>query len=369
MAGILKVDRIQEANSGQGVELSHKLVDTSGNTIISENNGVATFGTSVAPSTNYTFRNKIINGNFDIWQRGTSQTSNGYGSADRWRSFASGSTLTASQQSFTLGQTDVPGNPKYYFRYAVSSVSGSGNSGRLMQRIEDVSSLAGQTVTLSFWAKADSNKNIATEFTRNFGTGGSPSTTEEEIHVTTYNLTTSWQKFTATVSIPSISGKTIGSDGNDYFQLLFWFDAGSNFNSRTNSLGQQSGTFDIAQVQLEESTVPTPFEHRHIGMELSLCQRYFQNFRGDAGMSYNRIFLHKNAYYESEAFIFPVEMRDAPAMSHQGIFVRELNASSTTSATESFTADRKGFHATSNVTNNSNFYTFVCTNVKADAEL
>ena len=91
MAGILKVDRIQEANSGQGVELSHKLVDTSGNTIISENNGVATFGSSVAPSTNYTFRNKIINGNLKsarvINQRGASSIAplgaTGY-TYDRW---------------------------------------------------------------------------------------------------------------------------------------------------------------------------------------------------------------------------------------------------------------------------------------------
>lgn len=89
MAGILKVDRIQEANSGQGVELSHKLVDTSGNTIISENNGVATFGSSVAPSTNYTFRNKIINGNLKsarvINQRGASSITGATGyTYDRW---------------------------------------------------------------------------------------------------------------------------------------------------------------------------------------------------------------------------------------------------------------------------------------------
>jgi len=89
MAGILKVDRIQEANSGQGVELSHKLVDTSGNTIISENNGVATFGSSVAPSTNYTFRNKIINGNLKsarvINQRGATSITGATGyTYDRW---------------------------------------------------------------------------------------------------------------------------------------------------------------------------------------------------------------------------------------------------------------------------------------------
>ena len=226
------------------------------------------------------FRNKVINGNFDIWQRGTSQTSSGYGSVDRWQNYHSGSTKTASQQAFTVGQTDVPGNPKYYLRNVVSSVVGSGNRVIVNQKIEGVSTLAGQTATLSFWAKADSNKSIATEFTQYFGSGGSPSSGLSSIGVTTHNLTTSWQKFTATVSIPSISGKTIGSDGNDRLDCLFWLDAGSNFDSRTNSLGQQSGTFDIAQVQVEEGPVATPFEQRPIGMELSLCKRYFQTTRG-----------------------------------------------------------------------------------------
>jgi hypothetical protein len=57
--------------------------------------------------------------------------------------------------------------------------------------------------------------------------------------------------------------------------LNIWFDAGSDYNSRTDSLGQQSGTFDIAQVQVEPGAVATAFERRPIGMELALCQRYF----------------------------------------------------------------------------------------------
>jgi hypothetical protein len=76
--------------------------------------------------------------------------------------------------------------------------------------------------------------------------------------------------------MPSCAGKTIGTDNNDRFLAVFWFDAGSNFNDRTASLGQQSGTFDITQVQLEEGPFATPFERRPIVNELKLCQRYFQ---------------------------------------------------------------------------------------------
>jgi hypothetical protein len=221
------------------------------------------------------FRNKIINGNFDFWQRGTSQTSSGYGSADRWESLNAGSTKTASRQTFALGQTEVPNNPTYFCRTVVTSVAGAANLVLQTQLIEYVSTLAGKTATLSFYAKADASKNIAVEFFQNFGTGGSPSASISGIGVTTIPLTTTWQKFTVTVSIPSIAGKTLGTNSNDRFECGFWFDAGSSFNARTNSLGQQSGTFDIAQVQLEEGSVATPFEQRPIGLELSLCQRYF----------------------------------------------------------------------------------------------
>lgn len=221
------------------------------------------------------FRNKIINGNFDIWQRGTSQTSAGYGSDDRWNNDHNGSTKTTSQQAFTVGQTDVPGNPRFWSRTVVTSAAGSGNYCVKSQRIEDARTCSAQTVTVSFWAKADASKNIAIEFLQYFGTGGSPSATVTGIGVTTYALTTSWQKFTITTTIPSVSGKTFGTNNDSYFSVAFWFDAGSSLNSRTNSLGQQSGTFDIAQVQLEAGPVATPFEQRPIGLELALCQRYF----------------------------------------------------------------------------------------------
>jgi hypothetical protein len=220
-------------------------------------------------------RNAIINGNFDIWQRGTSFTGSEYG-ADRWGSFRIGTTHTATRQAFTLGQSDVPGEPTYYHRTVVSSVAGVSNLSVLQQRIEDVRTFAGRQVTASFWAKADASKPIAVEFAQNFGTGGSPSAIVESIGVTKVTLSTSWQKVTVTASIPSISGKVIGSDSNSQLSILIWFDAGSDYNARTDSLGQQSGTFEIAQVQVELGPVATPFERRPIGTELALCQRYFQ---------------------------------------------------------------------------------------------
>jgi len=220
-------------------------------------------------------RNAIINGNFEIAQRGTSQTTSGYGSIDRWYGYHAGSTKTMSRQAFTIGQIAVPGNPKYYCRTVVTSSAGASNGVMLKQCIESVSTYAEEEVTLSIYAKADAAKNIAIELMQSFGTGGAPSADVTQF-IGTCALTSSWQWFTFVFTVPSISGKTLGTAGDDTLKIQFWFDAGSDYNSRTNSLGQQSGTFDIARVQIEEGSTATPFEIRPFLEELILCQRFYE---------------------------------------------------------------------------------------------
>ena len=258
------------------------------------------------------FRNKIINGGFHVWQRGTSMSpgvSDQY-LADRWKYSGIGSTFTASRQAFTTGQTEVLGEPIYFHRAVVTSVAGSNNYVLFLQHLEDVRTLSGKTVTLSFYAKADGNKPMAVEFTQSFGSGGSPSSTVTAIGVQKINLTTSWQRFTVTANIPSMTGKTIGTDNNHCLNATFWFNAGSTYNSRTNSLGQQSGTFDIAQVQLEEGSFATPFEQRPIGTELTLCQRYFHIFNAYALDSYPVL----GGASCLDVVRFPVRMRAIPTL-------------------------------------------------------
>ena len=296
-----------------------------GNTTV--NTALSVYGSNISPV--QSFRNKIINGNFDIWQRGTSTSTSAGFAADRWNTINVGSTFTSSQQTFTLGQTSVPSEPTYWHRTVVTSVAGAGNYCFPRQLIESVRTLAGKTATLSFWAKADASKNIAIEFEQIFGTGGSPSATVSGIGVTTCALTTSWAKFTVTVAIPSISGKTLGSSNNDHLSCNFWLNAGSNFNSRTNSLGQQSGTFDIAQVQLEEGSVATPFEMKPIGMEIALCQRYYQRIydpplRGAVPAS---------DIAARVGTMLPVKMRAAPTLAVLGTLSFYDGAVTTTSST------------------------------------
>jgi len=282
-------------------------------------------------------RNAIINGNFDVWQRGTSQTAGGYGSADRWNSSIGTSTQSVSQQTFTVGQTDVPNNPKYFYRNVVTTGSTAGSYAAVQYKIEGVETFAGETVTLSFYAKADSSKNIAVEFTQYFGTGGSPSTAISSIEVTTVALTSSWAKYTVTVDIPSVSGKTLGTNGNDFLRFYFWLDAGSDFNARTNSLGNQSGTFDIAQVQLEKGSVATAFERRSYWEELALCERYYRRW-DNVEPEHDRI--PSNGGFSGSMFLMYEEMRAAPTASYSDFEARDAGNNSQAIASVNTTATR-----------------------------
>ena len=130
---------------------------------------------------------------------------------------------------------------------------------------------------MTFYAASDATRNIAVEFVQFFGTGGVPSADVTTIGVTTCVLTSTFQKFSVTVVIPSITGKAIGTSINtSTLAINFWFDAGANFNARTNSLGQQSGTFQMAKVKLHEGPSEIAVVERSFGEELSLCQRYYE---------------------------------------------------------------------------------------------
>lgn len=228
--------------------------------------------------------NYIVDGAFDFWYEGTSQTTSGYGSDTMWSNSNMGSAKTHSRQSFAVGSSFPDGVmcPSYFSRTVVSSVAGVGNSCSKNQRIESVNALAGKRVAISFYAKADSTKNISIELAQVFGDGGSPSANVTGIGAQKIELSAAWTKYSILVDIPSISGKVIGTNANDSTFITFWFDAGSNLNARTDSLGQQSGTFDLALVKLEEGEVATPYV-RDVGYELQRVQRYY--FVGQADES------------------------------------------------------------------------------------
>lgn len=261
-------------------------------------------------------RNKVINGNFYIAQRiasiAVTQTVSGYGLWDRWSNFHTGSTKVASVGSFVLGQTAVPGNPYYFQRTAVTSVAGAANQVGMYQAIEGVEHFSGKIATVTFWAKADIPRPMAVDLAQVFGTGGSPSATVVGIGARQLSLTASWQKFSFTVAVPSITGKTLGTALNDYLQLALWFDAGASLNARTASLGQQSGTFDIARVSMVEGDATAeddPFAPRGRQQEMALCQRYYQTLGAITAAGYAGTGTNYCAYAP-----FKITMRGVPAV-------------------------------------------------------
>ena len=209
-------------------------------------------------------RNVVINGGFQCWQRATSITASGF-SADRWRSTTgSGGAMTVSRQEFTTGQTDVPNNPKYFFRHAQTTAFTNTGFNSDRTRIEDVRTLSGQTCTLSWYMKADASRTVRVNITQDFGGGGSPSADVETAIVSSQAITTSWAEYTVTFTMPSISGKTIGTDEDSFIELGFDYRAEVN----------NTFTIDIANVQLELGSQATEFENRSFGEEITLCRRY-----------------------------------------------------------------------------------------------
>ena len=264
--------------------------------------------------------NRIINGAFDFWQRGTSSTAAGY-LADRWTNTISGGTVTSSRQALSAGDTFGNNNPVYFMRQTISGQSTSAHRATIRQPIEGVRNYAGQTITVLGWARRSSGSgNMAVEMAQDFGTGGSPSSSVTAISPTTVTLTGSWAAFAVTMSVPSISGKTIGTDGNDNLSLNFWTSAGSDWNARTNSLGLQTIGVDLWGIHIKQGTHTTSavdlYRQPELGPELARCQRYYWRLSADDSVDVQNYFGvavgdGTNAYCPIQ---FPVQMRTTPTL-------------------------------------------------------
>jgi hypothetical protein len=209
-------------------------------------------------------KNKIINGDFGIWQRGTTlNLPSGTSSylADRFniRVDSPSGTPVYSRQTFTPGTAPVTGYEGQFF--ARFTTGGNVACSVFCQNIEDVRTFAGQTVTLSFWMKTSTAKTFTMLLRQDFGSGGS-----SIVDLTaSYTTTTSWARYTQTFNLASITGKTIGTNSSLLLQTIAY--------------GSQTGNFDVDiwGVQLEAGSVMSPFTTASgsIGGELALCQRYY----------------------------------------------------------------------------------------------
>jgi len=267
----------------------------------------------VSVNQNVAGKNFLINGGLDIWQRGVSFTNPGGYTADRWiGSRDSGQNNYSYSQQTSGGITGLPN----YVR--IQRTSGDTQTGSIYfnQSIETINSypLANQTVTLSFWARAGANYSATSNtFYARILYGATNNV--QMYHYTSgvsngtiaLTLTTSWQRFTYTITIPSTATQ-VGVE-------LEAFPTGT---------AGAADYFDIAGVQLEIGNLagatpttgsPTAFSRAggSIGGELALCQRYYYSF------AYGNAQPIGGGFYISAQSIninlqFPVQMRTTPTL-------------------------------------------------------
>lgn len=248
------------------------------------------------------YRNRLINGNFDVWQRGTNFSFNNQGgySADRWVSFANGTAGTGqidvSRQLFPLpGYSAGEYDTEAYLRQTMTTLPSGCTYMTLSQRIEAFRQLGGQTVTVSFFIRGSAGavgKAVAAFIQQTYGSGGSAMTSSNSNWTV---LTSAFQKVTFQCNIPSNVGKTIGLGAYQEFVIVMSNPAAGDF-------------IDVSQVQIELGSQVSGFEVRPFGVELALCQRYYEV--GQDGFSAYQSAGVAIGYYHG----FKVPKRAAPTM-------------------------------------------------------
>lgn len=274
-------------------------------------------------------RQALINGNFDVWQKETSFTnpSNAIYMEDRWRSGVSltgipPTTITHSQLKLAPG--DIPS--AVCGHRITTSGAGSGYGSLdiydLRQRIEHGTLLlAGKKVTLSFWARSNiSGKRIGCYLLQDYGSGGSPSATED-IAGLNWTLSSSWQKFTYTFDTNMITSKTFGTNNNDALTVVLSVLWGSDRAPRVGAADAETfrgaGYVDIAQIQLCVGENALPFQPKNSREEESDCLRFRWQSWMDSQLS--SLYGSITGYAVSENALvfntrFPVPMRITPTL-------------------------------------------------------
>ncbi len=238
-------------------------------------------------------KNVIINGDFNIWQRGASFVSalNTIYTADRWRYGKAGAMVQD-----IIRSTDVPtvAQSGRLFNYSLladvttddNSIS-AGDIVILEQRVEGYYwlPLAQKEVTLSFWVKSTKTGTFCAALQNN------PSATDKScVKEYTINASDTWEYKTLTYPASPAAGNWNYTNSVGV-AVIFTIAAGSNYQTtadiyqngfyvatvnQVNGCDSVANNFRLCGVQLEAGPVATPFEHRSFQHELMLCQRYFE---------------------------------------------------------------------------------------------
>ena len=294
-----------------------------------------------------TGRNMLINGAFNVAQRGTSATVT-TGSApltvDRFSTTIANldqASLTESQDSTVpsgqgfansfkvvvggTAETALDADEQVYIRY-------QGIEGQDAQHLNFGTSSAKKT-TLSFWVRSGVTGNYAVLMYTNNGIGGS--STRSQTLTYTVNAADTWEYKTITFDGDGASGNALADDNTAELQLYFSLAAGSNstssdgtswgnyaqakfaYGQTANLIGTASAAYYITGVKLEVGETATPFEHEDFGTTLKKCQRYFEllgHAAASGGSAYSLMSLPFNGATGNQWTDIPfmVEKRAAP---------------------------------------------------------
>jgi len=337
-------------------------------------------GTNISTATmpNLGRRNLVINGAFQIAQRGASfspVSHNAY-TLDRWQVYkeAGASNITQS--------TDVP---LFLFKNSFGQDTATAATGStpglncFVHKIEGLNTAhlawgtsAAKTITVSFWVKSTKigiftvaiknsagNRAYPAEYTVNV-----TNTWEYKTIVIPGDTTGTWLTTTG-IGIQII--QTISVDATRRASGNAW-GAGNIYGStnQVNAVDNANNNWLMAGIQVEVGTAATSFEHRSVGEELALCQRYYQdpNITASSYIWLHPITTSGTSHFRRGSFLLPTPMRASPTvtltMATGGSFV---NGAPTTEGN-----DQRNKLGLNGDTSAANYYTSV-NSLKLDAEL
>jgi len=362
---------------GGGVTISESGIEASGIGITVANiNGGAIGGR----------RNILINGAMNVAQRGTSSTSSGYYTIDRFQSGSGniGQNVTQSQQSLSSSDTGPYGEGFRKYKRIQLAAAGNANANAYVEaatykvEAQDLANSgwdpasATNFITLSFWFRCSTNQTFRLNLRSEDGTARMFSTNF------TASANNTWTKIVKT--IPGNTSPTVQVDNDNGSGLaIFWVpfygtdltDSGSTMDAWKTYSGSSQGTdmastwlaagastWDITGVQLEVGSQATAFEHRSFGEELTLCQRYYQfiDYYSNTGSA-------SHAYKYAENISYYSEMRATPTFSSSA---RGSNSGTASPSAWSASGYLSQYHCSINVGSQTHAFTG---RAKLDAEL
>ena len=315
-----------KVNSIKGVAASSAAIS------INNTDGTCTANITSLNGGQFSNRNKLINGENLISQRGTSETgvaSTKYAKApDRWQFYAYPSSQSG---TFTVSQDSTAPNgfqKSYKVDCTTADTSLQADSGVILRQIIEEQNLHdfrkgfsdAKQFTLSFYVKTTKTGTYVCELYDMRNTR----------HVSaTYTVSdTNWNRYT--ITFPADTTGAFNKASNSGGMIVhWWLVAGTNYTSgslgttwgntaanravgQLNFADSTSNDFYLTGCQLEVGSVATDFEHRSFAQELALCQRYFcQDFAPNHGTIYES---WSGPNGKHATFNFPVQMRAAPTV-------------------------------------------------------